>query len=160
LHIVYLRCSPVQFNKLASGYEPLKRELYREIFSAGQVNMFSLLSGCFEFMTHKEEMHLLIVGLDRSGKTTLLERLKGAYTDSAGLEPERILPTVGLNIARFQVGPVPVVAWDLGGAAPLRSIWEKYYHESQAVLYLIDAADVARVEEAKLVMDRLLGTIF
>ena len=46
--------------------------------------MFSLLSGCFEYMLRKEELHVLIVGLDKAGKTTLLERLKSLYTDVAG----------------------------------------------------------------------------
>jgi ADP-ribosylation factor related protein 1 len=66
--------------------------------------MFSLLSGCFEFMLRKEELHILIVGLDKAGKTTLLERLKTLYTDVPGLEADKVLPTVGLNLANFEVG--------------------------------------------------------
>lgn len=53
--------------------------------------MFSLLSGCFEFLLRKEELKILIVGLDRSGKTTLLERLKTLYTDVAGLEADKVV---------------------------------------------------------------------
>jgi ADP-ribosylation factor related protein 1 len=108
-------------------------------------------------MTHKEELHILIIGLDRSGKTTLLERLKSLYTAYSGLDLPQILPTVGLNIARFSVRNVPLVFWDLGGQAQLRSIWEKYYAESHAVLYMIDAADGDRVAESKRVLDRTLG---
>lgn len=122
--------------------------------------MFSLVSGCIEYLTRKQEINLLIVGLDGAGKTTLLEGLKAAFTEGGvATAPNRILPTVGLNLARFQVGTMPVIAWDLGGAQTLRSIWEKYYKETHAVIYVVDAANVERIEEAKNVMDGLLGEI-
>lgn len=65
--------------------------------------MFSLLSGCFEFLLHKEELKILIVGLDKAGKTTLLERLKTLYTDVPGLEADKVRACVcacrGLGLA-------------------------------------------------------------
>ena len=33
-----------------------------------------------------------------------------------------------------------LIFWDLGGQAGLRSIWDKYYAESNALIYLIDAS--------------------
>lgn len=119
--------------------------------------MFSLFSGCYEYMTRKEEFHILVVGLDKAGKTTLLERLKTLYTDFPGLDPAQIVPTVGLNIGRIEAAATPMVFWDLGGQAGLRSIWDKYYAESHAVIFVVDAADVRRIEEAKQVLDRMLG---
>ncbi len=68
--------------------------------------MFSLLSGCFEFMLRKEELHVLIVGLDKAGKTTLLERLKTLYTDVPGLEAGQVVPT-GERGGRRGCPPVP-----------------------------------------------------
>ena len=41
-------------------------------------------------------------GIDKAGKTTLLERLKTMYGATPGTPPERILPTVGLNVGRMQ----------------------------------------------------------
>ena len=119
--------------------------------------MFSLFYGFYEYMTRKEEFHILIIGLDKAGKTTVLERLKSLYTDATGLEPGQILPTVGLNIARFEVKNTPLVLWDLGGQLALRSIWERYYGEAHAVLFVVDAANVQRIDEAKAVMDKALG---
>ena len=121
--------------------------------------MFSLFHGCYEYVTRKEELHILIIGLDKAGKTTLLERLKTLYTDYTGLDPAQILPTVGLNIARFEVQNAPLVLWDLGGQAQLRTIWDKYYAESHAVVFVVDAADVDRIAEAKQVMDKSLGKL-
>jgi ADP-ribosylation factor related protein 1 len=31
----------------------------------------------------------------------------------------------------------------------MRSMWEKYYTEANAVIYVVDSADVSRLEEAK-----------
>jgi ADP-ribosylation factor related protein 1 len=110
-------------------------------------------------LARREELHILIIGLDKSGKTTLLERLKTLYTDFPGLEPTQILPTVGLNIGRLEAVDTPLVLWDLGGQVGLRSIWDKYYAESHAVVFVLDAADGRRVDEAKAVLDRAIGAL-
>lgn len=52
--------------------------------------MFSLFYGCYEAMVRKEELHVLIIGLDRAGKTTLLEKLKTLFTDCPGLEADKV----------------------------------------------------------------------
>ena len=38
--------------------------------------MFSLLYGLWEYVFRKEELRVLILGLDKAGKTSLLEKLK------------------------------------------------------------------------------------
>ena len=35
----------------------------------------------------------------------------------------------------------------------MRSIWEKYYAEAHGMVFVIDSADVGRMEEAKLAFD-------
>lgn len=54
-----------------------------------------------------------------------------------GLDPGKILPTVGLNVGRLEASNQPMVFWDLGGQSGLRSIWAKYYSESHAVIYVV-----------------------
>ena len=48
-------------------------------------------------------LHTHTAGVDKAGKTTLLERLKTMYGDLPGTDPDKILPTVGLNVGRMQV---------------------------------------------------------
>ena len=35
----------------------------------------------------------------------------------------------------------------------MRGIWEKYYSEANAVIFVVDSADIGRLEEAKLAYD-------
>ncbi|GBF91820.1 hypothetical protein Rsub_04925 [Raphidocelis subcapitata] len=119
--------------------------------------MFSLLYGFVEFVLRREEFRILFVGLDKSGKTNAVERLKTLLTDSLGLEPPRIVPTVGLNVGRMEAFGSNLVLWDLGGAAGLRSIWDKYYSDSHAVVFVVDASNRGRLEEAKAAFDRVMG---
>ena len=48
-------------------------------------------------------------------------------------------------------------AWDLGGHEAVRHLWEDYVCESSAVLFLIDAVDSSRFEEAGFELDALIG---
>jgi ADP-ribosylation factor related protein 1 len=119
--------------------------------------MFSLCFGFYEYLFKKEELHILIIGLDKAGKTSLLEKMKTLCSDFPGLDPEQVLPTVGLNIARFEAHNSPLVCWDLGGQAGLRSIWDKYYGEAHALLFVVDSADPQRFDEARQELERALG---
>ena len=55
-----------------------------------------------------------------------------------------------LAVARIVYRGCRVIFWDLGGQMKMRSIWEKYYQEAHAVVFVVDSADVGRLEEAKL----------
>lgn len=107
-------------------------------------------------MFSKTEFHVLILGIDKSGKTTLLEKLKSIYSNLEGLPPDRIVPTVGLNIGRVELPNAKLVFWDLGGQLGLRSIWEKYYEEAHAVVFVIDAASPSRFEDSKSALEKVL----
>lgn len=45
--------------------------------------------------------------------------------------------------------------WDLGGQQELQSLWDKYYQESHAIIYVVDSHDRERMEESKAVFGLL-----
>lgn len=86
---------------------------------------------------------LLLLGLDNAGKTTLLHRLR------TGDDVRPFPPTDRPHQDTFQYGNIRFQAWDLGGHEAVRYLWEDYVADDvSAVLFLIDAADHERLEEA------------
>ena len=49
----------------------------------------------------------------------MLEKLKSIYLKGGGLPPDRVVPTVGLNIGRMEDANAKLVFWDLGGQVRL-----------------------------------------
>ncbi|DAZ98065.1 TPA: hypothetical protein N0F65_001940 [Lagenidium giganteum] len=119
--------------------------------------MFSLLLGLWNYLFSKAELHILIIGLDNAGKTTLLEQIKTIFGKKPGIPLDKIPPTVGLNLARVDIKRSRIIFWDLGGQERLRSIWSKYYSESHGLVFVIDSADEARFEEAKTTLTSMLS---
>merc|ERR1712070_718059 len=79
-------------------------------------------------LARRSDFHILIVGLDHAGKTSILERLKAIFMGIDPLMPSKIPPTVGLNIGRMKINQRQLIFWDLGGSSSLRSLWEKCVH--------------------------------
>lgn len=57
--------------------------------------------------------------------------------------------TLGLNIAKLELCNCRVMFWDLSGAEQMRSLWERYYGDSQGWIFVVDSADAGRLEEAR-----------
>eukprot|EP00118_Oscarella_pearsei_P007696 m.38361 g.38361 ORF g.38361 m.38361 type:complete len:202 (+) comp32568_c0_seq2:41-646(+) len=111
--------------------------------------MFSLLSGLWKYLRRKDEYYVVILGLDNAGKTTFLEQVKGNYVSSYKPLPcNKVTATVGLNLAKIDVGSVRLTFWDIGGQHDLQVLWDKYYEECHAVIYVIDSTDRERMQES------------
>ena len=55
--------------------------------------MFSLIYGAYEHYTRKQEISLLILGVDNVGKTTTLEQMKGIFRKKETVALDKIPPT-------------------------------------------------------------------
>lgn len=97
----------------------------------------------------EREMRVLVLGLDNAGKTTVLKRLKGEDTST-------ISPTVGFNIETLEEGPFKVTFWDVGGQKSLRAFWRNYFESTDGVIWVVDSADEARLEECAQELQTLL----
>lgn len=92
----------------------------------------------------KKDMRVLILGLDNSGKTTILKKLCAEDTSV-------IMPTQGFN-AKTIKGPkgVSLNCWDVGGQKAIRSYWQNYFAGSSCLVWVVDSADERRLEEVSL----------
>lgn len=86
--------------------------------------------------------YMLILGLDASGKTTLLNRLKTN-------ENTVTIPTIGFNSETISYGRLKFTMMDIGGQAKLRNMWHHYFENCNAVVFVVDSNDQARMKEAK-----------
>ncbi|XP_015904184.1 ADP-ribosylation factor-like protein 8B-A [Parasteatoda tepidariorum] len=98
----------------------------------------------------KEEMELTLVGLQYSGKTTFLNVI------SSGQFCEDMIPTVGFNLKKVTRGNVTIKLWDLGGQPRFRSMWERYCRGVNAIVYMVDAADLEKIEASRNELHNLL----
>lgn len=119
--------------------------------------MYTLLSGLWKYLFQKDEFFVLILGLDNAGKTTYLEQTKTKFNKGyKGMNLAKITTTVGLNIGKIDLGKTRLNFWDLGGQEELQSLWDKYYAESHAVIYVVDSSDRERIEESKTAFDKMI----
>eukprot|EP00397_Hematodinium_sp_SG-2012_P062709 GEMP01085179.1.p1 GENE.GEMP01085179.1~~GEMP01085179.1.p1 ORF type:complete len:199 (+),score=41.76 GEMP01085179.1:84-680(+) len=118
--------------------------------------MFSLFQGLWRWLSYKEEKKLIILGVDNAGKSTILEQYKSIFGAKA-MDLSKIPPTIGLNIARVQVGNIIAIIWDVGGGASMRSIWRNYFPDIEGVLFVVDSADPSRFQESMSVLEQVLA---
>ncbi|CAI2734460.1 unnamed protein product [Schistosoma spindalis] len=119
--------------------------------------MYTLLRGLWQYISQRDEFSVLILGLDGAGKTTYLEQAKINFVPNYKSIPiQKITTTVGLNIGYIEVDGIRLKFWDLGGQEELQSLWDKYYAESNGVIYVVDSADSDRFDESKDAFDKMV----
>ena len=99
-----------------------------------------------------KEANVLVVGLDNSGKTTIINKLKPE--ESRGTE---IVPTVGFTIDKFDSKALSFTAFDMGGQGKYRDMWSVYYKDCDGVIFVIDSSDKLRMPVAKDELEHLIN---
>ncbi|XP_032262265.1 ADP-ribosylation factor-like protein 6 isoform X2 [Phoca vitulina] len=100
----------------------------------------------------KKEVHVLCLGLDNSGKTTIINKLKPSNAQS-----QDIVPTIGFSIEKFKSSSLSFTVFDMSGQGRYRNLWEHYYKEGQAIIFVIDSSDRLRMVVAKEELDTMLN---
>ncbi|KAM3956810.1 ADP ribosylation factor-like 6 [Aphomia sociella] len=100
----------------------------------------------------KTEVTVLVLGLDNSGKSTLLNTLRPTE-----LRAPHITPTVAHHQDQFQSGGVSFSAWDVSGAPRHRALWERHYRRAHAVIFVVDSADHLRLVVAREELELMLA---
>ncbi|XP_065871009.1 ADP-ribosylation factor 2-like [Euphorbia lathyris] len=98
----------------------------------------------------KSRVRILMVGLDSSGKTTLLYKLKLG-------DMVTTIPTIGFNVETVEFRNINLSIWDVGGQHKIRPLWKHYFKNVDGVIFVVDSNDRERITEARNELHRILG---
>ena len=126
-------------------------------------------------MPGKAKVGILCVGLDNSGKSTIINFLKpkkvcmckSAKPHWTRAEPARtpvpqaatadVVPTVGFSVEEFSKNNLSFTVFDMSGQGRYRNLWEHYYKEATGIIFCIDSTDKIRLCVAKDELDGVLS---
>ena len=80
----------------------------------------------------RNKASVVVVGLDNSGKTTLLNYLKPDH----GMMLKEVTPTIGFTLEKFRRGKLDFTCFDMSGQGKYRSLWEKHYENCDAIIWV------------------------
>merc|ERR1712070_836951 len=100
-----------------------------------------LLSLLRKLKRSETEVRILMLGLDNSGKTTILKKLSDE-------DINHVMPTQGFNIKSLIQDNFKLNVWDIGGQKTIRPYWKNYFENTDALIYVVDSSDKRRLEEA------------
>lgn len=92
-----------------------------------------------------------VVGLQASGKTSFVNVI------SSGQWSEDVVPTVAFNYRKVRKGAVTFKIWDVAGQPKFRSMWERYCHGMDAIVFIVDSADHDKFDTARFELHQLLS---
>ncbi|CUM62504.1 uncharacterized protein PRCAT00000055001 [Priceomyces carsonii] len=103
------------------------------------------------------EIRILTLGLDNSGKTTVVKKILNEDTD-------KVSPTMGFQINTVIYGDYTLNIWDIGGQTTLRSFWGNYFERTNVVMWVVDCLSQERLRESYkelrekvILQDKLVG---
>mmetsp|Transcript_16824 Transcript_16824/g.42355 ORF Transcript_16824/g.42355 Transcript_16824/m.42355 type:complete len:187 (+) Transcript_16824:39-599(+) len=99
----------------------------------------------------KNKVRILCIGLDNSGKSTVINWLKPKKAMA-----QDVVPTVGFSVEEFTKNGLSFTVFDMSGQGRYRNLWEHYYKEVGGIIFCIDSTDHIRMCVAKDELDALL----
>uniref|UniRef100_A0AC35GCR0 ADP-ribosylation factor-like protein 6 n=1 Tax=Panagrolaimus sp. PS1159 TaxID=55785 RepID=A0AC35GCR0_9BILA len=91
-----------------------------------------------------KQVEVLILGLDNSGKTTVVNRLKSSENLESGT-----VPTVGQNVDKFVAADLTFNTFDMSGQSKYRNLWETHYRTVHGIIFVVDSTDKMRLALAR-----------
>jgi len=78
-----------------------------------------------------KDVHILVLGLDNSGKSSLIQHIK----------PKKYQGKAATYEATPTVNNLAITCFDMSGQSRYRSLWEHYYVQVEAIIFVVDSTD-------------------
>ncbi|KAJ1526148.1 hypothetical protein ONE63_009309 [Megalurothrips usitatus] len=108
----------------------------------------------FEDASRVEEriqvVRVLVIGLDRSGKSTLISQL-------LNLPVEEDMPTEGSKLSMAEIGQKAYSIWEVGGGEKYRKSWTHFVQDTNLVIFVVDSTDKSRFQLASYELKKILA---
>lgn len=104
------------------------------------------------FKKEKRQFNIIVIGLDNSGKTTIIKYLRqGGEGDSS------TTPTMGASFHTVFIENIKFDITDLGGQKDFRPLWKKPILSADAIIFVVDVMDTERYAESKEEFDKAVN---
>ena len=106
--------------------------------------MGNLFSNIWNMLFEQDkEVKLALVGLDSSGKTTIINKLVNSHFDS------ETAPTIGIDTKEIQIKNINIKVFDLAGQESMRNVWKYYFSSTEGIIFVVDASTKERLPDVK-----------
>ncbi|KAL9641988.1 hypothetical protein ABK040_004044 [Willaertia magna] len=151
--IYYCIYLPIQDETLEQGNnlkDVIIKLLIKQSNTSGLEKVFDDVQPSPPNRSSSEELRILLLGLDNSGKTSILYKLKLGENVNA-------IPTIGFNVETIKYKGKAMTVWDVGGQDKIRPLWRHYYMGTNALIFVVNSNDRERMDDAKDELQRLIS---
>eukprot|EP01084_Bolivina_argentea_P004891 9264_1 len=103
-------------------------------------------------LNRKQRTKVICIGLDNSGKSTIINTLKPSKCKKLELNP-----TIGFQSEEFTYNNIIFQVFDMSGQSKYRNLWEYYYDEIDGIIFVVDSTDSVRLCVVKDELEHLLS---
>lgn len=103
-------------------------------------------------LKRKQRTKIICIGLDNSGKSTIINTLKPPKRKKLELNA-----TIGFQSEEFEYNNIIFNVFDMSGQNKYRNLWEYYYEEIDGIIFVIDSTDSVRLCVVKDELEHLLS---
>ncbi|KAN0009861.1 hypothetical protein ACTFIU_007171 [Dictyostelium citrinum] len=105
----------------------------------------------FKSINCKVSKRILMIGIDDSGKTTMLYKMKTN-------EIQKTIPTIGFNCETIEFKDATFTIFDVkGGCSKNNGLWKHYYKDISAIIFVVNCLDRERIEQVKFELLKILN---
>ncbi|KAI4716887.1 ARF/SAR superfamily [Aureobasidium sp. EXF-10727] len=112
-----------------------------------------------------KEMRILMLGLDNSGKTSIVKNIMGEDIHTVSPTLGFIIKTIDYDGIECEMPMAKLTrsTGDVGGQKTLRTYWKNYFEKTDTLIWVVDGTDRERIDDCRqeleglLLQERLMG---